>query len=481
MSLQLDERVSQRPSRESRPPAAFTDADTAAFLSSAYGLSPDPWQMHVLEAWLGRQADGRWSSMRCGLAIPRQNGKNGIIEIRVLYGMVALGEKWLHTAHEVKTARKAFLRLKSFFENARQWPELAALVDDIRNTNGQEAVFLTNGGSCEFIARSKSSGRGFTVDGVICDEAQELGDDAQEALLPATSSAPQRNPQWIFTGTPPGPRVDGTVFTKLRRDGINGGKSRFTWQEWGLSSLAEAQNMAAIYRVNPGLVTGRLQLEVVEGERDQFSEEGFARERGGYWSNKSATAVLTDLEWLALHDPETRRGSEDLVFAADAELDRSAAAISVATQSVIDVRVHVELTDPGREVPFTVPEAGERLIDLARRRRPRAVVIHSGSPAASLIPVLKANDVPLLVIGPQQARAACGAFMDAATKAKSIVHTGMQTELNDSVVLGRKHQTASGWTWAEDPGTAPLRSVTWAHYGWTAQPPPPSMPIRRVR
>lgn len=481
MSLQLDERASQLPSQESLPPAVSSDATTAAFLSSAYGLAPDPWQLHVLEAWLGRQADGRWSSMRCGLAIPRQNGKNGIIEIRVLYGMVALGEKWLHTAHEVKTARKAFLRLKSFFENPRQWPELAGIVDDVRNTNGQEAVFLANGGSCEFIARSKSSGRGFTVDGVICDEAQELGDAAQEALLPATSSAPQRNPQWIFTGTPPGPSVDGSVFTKLRRDGVNGGKRRFAWQEWSVESLKAAQDMESIYRVNPGLVTGRLQLEVVEAERDQFSDEGFARERGGYWSNRASTAVITDLEWLALHDPESRRASEELVFAVDAELDRSAASISVATPSVIAGRVHVELTDPGREVPFTVPEAGERLLDLARRRRPRAVVIQSGSPAATLIPVLKAGNVPLLVIGPQQARAACGAFMDAVTKAKSIVHTGLQTELNDSVVLGRKHSTAAGWTWAEDPGTAPLRSVTWAHFGWTAQPPPPSTPIRRVR
>jgi hypothetical protein len=33
-----------------------------------------------------------------------------------------LGEKFLHTAHEVKTARKAFLRIASFFENRRNTP-----------------------------------------------------------------------------------------------------------------------------------------------------------------------------------------------------------------------------------------------------------------------------------------------------------------------------------------------------------------------
>ena len=47
--------------------------------------------------------------------------------MRELYGMVVLGERFLHTAHEVKTARKAFLRIAGFFENPRQYPELAAM------------------------------------------------------------------------------------------------------------------------------------------------------------------------------------------------------------------------------------------------------------------------------------------------------------------------------------------------------------------
>ena len=75
-------------------------------------------------------------------------------------------EAFLHTAHEVKTTRKAFKRLKHFFgeivndPNAK-FPELNALVTEIRSTNGQEAIYLSTGGSVEFIARSKGSGRGF--------------------------------------------------------------------------------------------------------------------------------------------------------------------------------------------------------------------------------------------------------------------------------------------------------------------------------
>ena len=103
--------------------------------------------MTVLRGSLGRR-DGRWSAPRVGLDVARQNGKNAVIEIVELFKMVLLGRRILHTAHEVKTCRKAFSRLLEFFDNERQYPELRALVREIRRTNGQEAIVLRNGGSC---------------------------------------------------------------------------------------------------------------------------------------------------------------------------------------------------------------------------------------------------------------------------------------------------------------------------------------------
>ena len=105
---------SQVPRVHVAPHAATSDADLAAAFAAAYGLEPDEWQRNVLEDWLGLKA-GKWTSLTCGISVPRQNGKNALLEIRELYGMVALGEKILHTAHEVKTAQKHFRRLKYFF------------------------------------------------------------------------------------------------------------------------------------------------------------------------------------------------------------------------------------------------------------------------------------------------------------------------------------------------------------------------------
>lgn len=274
---------------------SLDDAADAIELSSRYGLAPDDWQEDVLEDWLGRQSSGRWAAATCGLAVPRQNGKNGVIEMRELFGMVLLGEKFLHTAHEVKTARKAFLRIASFFENERAYPELAALAKEIRKTNGQEAVILTNGGSVEFIARSKGSGRGFTVDVLVCDEAQDLTDEELAALLPTISAAPLGNPQVVLTGTPPDPEKIGTgeVFRRVRTDGQNRSDSHLAWTDFGIEDgpLPDVHDRGRWASTNPALGI-RLAVAEVERELALMAAEVFGRERLGWWGDPRASGAV---------------------------------------------------------------------------------------------------------------------------------------------------------------------------------------------
>lgn len=301
--LPLPSGDSQRPRVHVAPKYTSTDGDLAAEFASAYGLAPDPWQRFVLDDWLGVRS-GRWAALTCGLAVPRQNGKNALLEIRELYGMVGLGERILHTAHEVKTAQKHFRRLKHFFGNqandpGAKYPELNALVKQVRSVNGQEAIVLhvasceavrggvcrcAGGGSVEVIARSKNSGRGFTVDVLVMDEAQELSEDALEALVPTTSAAPLGNPQWIFTGTPPGPNASGQVFTRIRREALGKEPGAVTWSEWSVERGVDLDDRVLWRLTNPALDAGRLQVAVVAGERARFSDDGFARERLGMWA-----------------------------------------------------------------------------------------------------------------------------------------------------------------------------------------------------
>lgn len=313
-----------------------TNGDLAAALAADYGLTPDPWQQLVLDDWLA-EVNGRYAALTCGTAVARQNGKNGIIEVRELFGMVGRGEKILHTAHEVKTARKAFKRLQHFFgrqvdDPAAKFPELNALVTELRNVNGQEAIFLANGGSVEIVARSKNSGRGFTADVLVMDEAQELSEEDLEALMPTTSAAPLRNPQWIFTGTPPGPNVNGEVFSRTRAEALSESPYRLAWHEWSVEADEvgdiDLDDRTLWHLTNPALGS-RLQLEVIEGERARFSPEGFARERLGWWKpNSSGGEAIDYARWLSLIDTSPTLTAP--VFGIATAPDRSWSAICAA-------------------------------------------------------------------------------------------------------------------------------------------------------
>jgi hypothetical protein len=393
--------------------------------------------------------------------VPRQNGKNGIIEMRELYGLVELGERFLHTAHEVKTARKAFIRLASFFEDERNYPELAALVKEIRRTNGQEAIVLTNGGSVEFVARSKGSGRGFTVDTLVMDEAQELSDDALEALMPTTSAAPLGNPQWVLTGTPPGPSAAGEVFTRTRREALSGLSTRLCWHEWSCVGEVDLDDRSEWERANPALGM-RLQADVLEGERARFSDGGFARERLGMWQEEeSHLRVIPSDTWGALADDGPADPTPPSALAVDMSHDR---VIAIAGCWVVEDSAHVELVavDRAQETLAAV----EWLVARARRRIP--VVVDSVSPAASMVPALKSRGVRVIQTSAADMGKACGLFFDD-VMAGRLTHAA-QAQLDDALAGAKKRniRDAGAWAWDRknaETNIAPLVAATLARYG----------------
>jgi hypothetical protein len=444
------------------PRSRATDGDDAAFLSNAYGLTPDEWQTLVVDDWLATRRDGKWASSRCGLSVPRQNGKNGALEVVELYKMVMLGRRILHTAHEVKTARKAFLRLTSFFENERKYPELAALVADIRRTNGQEAIVLANGGSCEFIARSKGSGRGFTVDDLVLDEAQELDDFAYAALLPTISAAPSGNPQQIVTGTPPGSRDNGEVFTRLRDDALSGKSTRTSWLEWSADVTPDLDDRGQWAKSNPALGV-RLDLETVADERAAMDDATFARERLGMWAPaRRSSAVVPANVWndLKASDPPAQDVPPS-ALAADMSHGR---VVAIAGCWLDEDRPYVELL--ALDAVDDTTDAVSWLAKRAGRRIP--VVIDADSPAASMVPELKALKVKVIVAAVPDVGKACGGWLDDVLE-RRLTHAG-QSQVDDALAMAKKRLVgnAGRWVWdGSDPtkNVAPLRAVTLARYG----------------
>ena len=89
------------------PEYALTYGDDAAEFAEAYASPLMDWQKDVLDAWLARNENGRPVAITCGLGVPRQNGKNYIIEIFELYCATVLNWHILHTAQDTAAVQKS--------------------------------------------------------------------------------------------------------------------------------------------------------------------------------------------------------------------------------------------------------------------------------------------------------------------------------------------------------------------------------------
>lgn len=303
---------SQIPRLRIEPARVSSDAEDAALLMEAYGVPLDPWQRLVLECWTGRDETGKYTTVSAGLSVPRQNGKNVCLEAREFFGMVVLGERILHTAHQVRTSKKSFRRLAAMFTDRRH-PEVMDLVRQIRYTNGEEAIELTTGGSIEFSARSRQAARGFDgISLVVYDEAQELTDDQVEAIMATLSASATGQRQIIYTGTPPYPGCPGEVFRRRRVVCVNDPGPHDAWHEWSVAAESVAEIALADtglwYTCNPAMGI-RLAEDFTAEELRSETPDGFARERLGWWSpalEHAAVPALSSALWDACASRELK-------------------------------------------------------------------------------------------------------------------------------------------------------------------------------
>lgn len=450
----------QTPSYSFFPTITASDATDAIELSEAYGLTPDPFQRFVLELWKARRADGKLASSRVGLSVPRQNGKNGALEASELFDILVLGRKVLHTAHETKTSQQAFRRLASFFRPEVN-PDLARQVEQIRQVNGQEAIVLRNGGEIRFIARTKNSGRGFTADTLVLDEAQELNMEALGALLPAISSGPAGDPQQIYLGTPPGPTNDGEIFTKLRNDGHEATDPRLSWIEWSADRGCDLDDAEQWAQANPALGT-RLMWDVVYDERAALDDETFARERLGMWSTEESARVIPQADWEACAEPNMRDAGGEVAIAVDISPARSTASIAAAGLTV-DGAPWVDVIETRHGTPDWLLE---RIVAICGRQPVRAVLIDGKGPAASLIDPLKRRKIKVSITTGYNMAAAAADFYDAVLSHR-LVHLD-QPALNVAVASARKRRLGDAWAWNRkdvESDITPLVSATLALFG----------------
>lgn len=267
----------QEPSVRIAPRYKRTDSPDAERILAVGGFVLDPWQSDVLSDWMAMTPAQKWSCRICGGSVPRQNGKTGLIWGRAAAGMMLYNEQVIYTAHLQKTATETFEEMAGFFDT----PKMKKYVKDIKTALGREQIILKSGARVKFLARTRNGGRGQHGDLLIFDEAQELDANAQASFVPAISAS--RNPQTIYTGTPPDPTAAGVVFRGIREKALDRKTKVTAWFEFSVDEIGDVSDKARWAETNPALGR-RILLSTIEQEYEQMDEDTFARERLGWWA-----------------------------------------------------------------------------------------------------------------------------------------------------------------------------------------------------
>lgn len=464
------------------PPHANTESGREAIeLAADVGLILDPWQELVLELACAERADGKWAAFEVGVVLPRQNGKNSILEARELAGLFLFGEKLIvHSAHLMDTALKHMQRMKQLIESN---PDYDRQVAQIIEGNGKEKIKLKSGAEIVFKTRTKGGGRGLTGDLVILDEAYELPNATIAALVPTMAARSKTgNPQMWYTSSAVNQQSHhhGFQLAKVRRRGIAGTSKRLAYFEWSVPDElynpkqpdVVAKDPAMWAMANPALGI-RISLEYIEDEQDLMPAREFAVERLGIgdWPIEESgdEGTIGKAAWAALVDEAVKAGGEptpvgiDVAFAAEVSYDRKWA--SIAMYGVREDGLgQIELTDRRRGTDWIVP----RLLELRDKWNPVAFGVDGKGPSLTLVQDLKDAGITLpedpdkpkrgelVVLTLPEMAAAVGQMLDAIDQ-RAFRHLD-DADLNDAAldvvlrpvgdlqVLGRKHGEISAFT-----------------------------------
>lgn len=466
----------QHPRILSRPPFATEESGVEAIeLAASVGLHLDPWQQLAVKVALAEGPDQRWAAREVAILASRQQGKNVVLEAIELYALFVAGDHLtLASSHHFKTTVEAFRRFKSWIDGS---DDLRRRVKSMATSTGNEGVELINGARIRFIARSRSSGRGWSPTRVILDEAQQLPILAVEAVLPSLSAQP--NPQMILTGTKPTEHDESEYWEGLRDRGRRGGDKRLAWLEWTPEGSGEVETAEAINlddpevwaQANPGLGY-RLQIETIQAERASLIQhpQSFAGQRLSIWpSGTAVAAVIKDGAWNARKADPPTEGIRS--YGIKYSVDGSRVALAGARKWIDgndQVHVFVEVIDEGPTSLGNGPLV-QWLVD--RWRKAASIVIDGRSGSQALYDALRAQKVPeaLLVKMTAENATAAAAALVSAVVGGTVEHSG-QEGLNASVRgAGRRAiGNLGGWGFgpiAIDADVTPLDAVAAAHYG----------------
>lgn len=338
----------QTPTKSIILPYTETRGQEAIEIYNSSGRTAQEWQELLIYDIMAVNEDGLWVHTKFGEEIPRRNGKNEVVVIRELWGLLN-GERILHTAHRTTTSTSASRRLVARL-TAAGFEEVTRIKKDQKYDKhftytkqmGLERIVLLceGGGTIDFRTRSSSGGLGEGFDLLVIDEAQEYTDNQETALKYVVTDS--QNPQTIFCGTPPTVVSAGTVFVKLRSAALQGETRNTGWAEWSVEEMTDPNDKDAWYETNPSLGTVLTERAV----QDEIGTDkiDFNIQRLGLWLRYNQKSAISRREWENQQCKVLPKLAGKLFVGIKYGHDGDSVAMSIAVKTA-DGRIFVEAID----------------------------------------------------------------------------------------------------------------------------------------
>ncbi len=432
--------------------------------------------------------------------MPRQNGKGEVlacIELAFLYLFDA--RLIIHTAHEFKTSQEAFLRVKAIVEGT---PALYALVKrrgnrvvGIRTANGEEGIELQSSARLRFLARSKGSGRGFTADLVILDEAYDLPEETLAAIMATLTAAP--NPLIIYTSSAAldSSAVLRRIMARGRREDGRPKDTNLAYREYSADPKADFDDPEVQRGANPATESGRVTIaQLAKLRRATPNDAKFGREHLGILDESIGSSVIDPARWGSLADGESlmwggvprhlMRGTTALAI--DVNYDGSMASVAMVGRQAIrkdgrwapGPKLQGEIIARNRGTGWVV----DYVKGVIERWGPVEVVLDPKGSAGKLMPAFEAESIDVTKITYSEHVQACMFFEELIMGPRDkrgrhdpdaprlFVHLD-DPHLNDAVEAGKKRTPgeAGEWLWHRRDTTdiSALVALTLAVFAFT--------------
>lgn len=447
-------------------------ADKTIELCENYGILLKPWQKSTLYRWMALEQDNdgnwKWSNNECGLLVPRQNGKTELLIVRIIGGMIFLGEALIYTAQSDNTVSEIKRRVLRFFYDAEA--EIRDMLTDEfdKEPKSLDYIELRNGGRCVFRTRTRTNGLGSTNDTLLKDEAQEETDAQQEALLPTLSAGHNQNHQTISVGTPPSGGSNGTVFMRVRRNVLDGKATDVCWREWSVETICDPNDEDAWYATNPSLGYF-LMKSAVRKEAATMAVDSFNKMRLGWVAGVENMRAISDDQWNPLAIKEVKLpDNPNIVYAIKFAPDGSSVSLAVGVL-MPNGKVHVELVE---RKPLS---AGTHWLSqwlLERWRKANKIIIDGASGTQLLVEELTRSERKMskriLTPNVREAGAAYAAFYEAIEQ-ELLTHYD-QPALNLSIRTVKKRSIGKDGMFGyasmnSDIQSDPTEAAAFAYYG----------------